>query len=377
MHDLNSQDYLHLLETIQQLHQTQASESFVDRVLRLVPKLVHSEVSFYCKGSYQGVSISCPPFDSQPLVQVIQDYAHELPLICNYLKTGDPDAHKISDLLNIRELEHIEGMYQHFMHPMGLMDQMVLVLPIANLTPSPHSPWGQQETITIALHRQQRDFTERDRTLLNLLRPHLYQAYHAAQALQRQQQQMAQQQDTIEALGAIVLTLDGKIQALPTSARQILTRYFSDLGAGDRLPEILQHWVEQQARCFQSAELPLPSSPLRVESASARLSIRLIYDAPHDRCLMLLDEQLSPTLSVTALESLGLTRREAEVLWAIMHSQEPSHIATELGISDRTVKKHLENIYEKMGGKTRVAVVMNALTNLGIMAIAAPEFTSL
>jgi DNA-binding CsgD family transcriptional regulator len=370
MYDLNSQDYRHLLETIQQLNQIQVSESFADRVLHLIPKLVHSEASFYFHGTCQSYSVNCPPFDPQPLNHVLQSYPHELPLICNYLSTGDTDVHKISDLLNLQELEYIEGMYQQFMQPLGLMDQMVIVLPIAS--PDPQSPW-HQETITIALHRQQRDFTERDRTLLNLLRPHLYQAYHNTQAWQQQRQSLDRLKKTTDTLGAIVLTLDGKIQSLPASAHPILARYFPPGISGDRLPETLQHWVEQQlVRCFQSAELPPTCRPLQVESAHHRLSIRLIYAAHQEQCLLLLEERSSSTLSIPALGSLGLTRREAEVLWAIMHSQEPSEIAVELGISDRTVKKHLENIYEKMGGKTRVAVVLNALTSLGIVAIEAP-----
>jgi DNA-binding CsgD family transcriptional regulator len=370
MSDLNPQDYGSVLDIIHQLNQFDDSETFADRALKLIPKIVHSEASFYCRGSLQNVSVFCPPFDSQPLEQVLQHYAHELPIICNYLKTGNTDAHKISDLLNIRELEHIEGMYQQFMQPLGLMDQMVVVLPIANLFPSPHSPWGQQETITIALHRQQRDFTERDRTILNLLRPHLYQAYQNAQAWHQTQQKLTQLNDTIECLGAIVLTLDGKVQSLPQPARNILARYFSP-GAewGDCLPETLQGWVERQL-LRHSAELLTPCLPLQVESEHHRLSIRLIYNAHHDQCLLLLEEQMSSTLSIPALESLGLTRREAEVLWAIMHSQEPSEIAIEFGISDRTVKKHLEHIYAKIGGNTRVSVVLNALTNLGIIPAA-------
>jgi DNA-binding CsgD family transcriptional regulator len=53
-----------------------------------------------------------------------------------------------------------------------------------------------------------------------------------------------------------------------------------------------------------------------------------------------------------ALDSLtteGLTRREAEVLCLVALGRSNQHIAAELGISDRTVGKHLEHGFRKLG----------------------------
>ncbi len=357
MNTLTQQDYRNVLATIHQLHQLQPLETFAEQVLRLIPKVVHSEFSFYCQGTPQRFSINCPFLDATRLEQIFGQYSHELPLICNYLKTGNPDAHKISDLLSDRELSHIEGMYQQFMRPLGLMDQMVVVLPIPA---KGGQSWQQQETITVGLHRNQRDFTERDRTILNLLRPHLYQAYHNAQAWHRMQQ-------TVDTLGAIALSLEGKVQSFPESARKILSRYFhAASGQANRLPETLQRWVNHQISQYRSDDLP-SCLPLHIESEQNRLSIRLLCHPHQLQCLLLLEEQKSSALSVEALELIGLTRREAEVLLAIIQGQEIGEIAIALGIRDRTVKKHLENIYTKIGGNTRVNVILTALTKLGIL----------
>ncbi len=51
----------------------------------------------------------------------------------------------------------------------------------------------------------------------------------------------------------------------------------------------------------------------------------------------------------------GLTRRETDVLRWIARGKSNREIAVALNISPRTVKKHLEHIYKKLGVKSRLA----------------------
>lgn len=55
------------------------------------------------------------------------------------------------------------------------------------------------------------------------------------------------------------------------------------------------------------------------------------------------------------LEHLGLTPREAEVLAWVAQGKSNGDIGVILGISPRTVQKHAERIYEKLGVETRTA----------------------
>ncbi len=57
---------------------------------------------------------------------------------------------------------------------------------------------------------------------------------------------------------------------------------------------------------------------------------------------------------------MGLTPREAEVLRAVATGASNAEIGTQLYIAASTVKKHLDNIYAKLGvsGRTRAAAVM-------------------
>jgi DNA-binding NarL/FixJ family response regulator len=65
--------------------------------------------------------------------------------------------------------------------------------------------------------------------------------------------------------------------------------------------------------------------------------------------------------SATPLESLGLTPREAEVLLWVAQGKTNSEIGTILGTATKTVSKHLEHIFDKLGVETRTAASRNAL----------------
>jgi DNA-binding NarL/FixJ family response regulator len=62
--------------------------------------------------------------------------------------------------------------------------------------------------------------------------------------------------------------------------------------------------------------------------------------------------------------SLGFTPRVAEVLLWVAQGKTNSDIATILGISESTVKKHLLEIFEKLGVETRSAATLRALETL-------------
>jgi DNA-binding CsgD family transcriptional regulator len=59
--------------------------------------------------------------------------------------------------------------------------------------------------------------------------------------------------------------------------------------------------------------------------------------------------------------SLGLTPRASETLLWVAQGKTNADIATILGISESTVKKHLLEIFEKLGVETRGAASLRAL----------------
>jgi DNA-binding CsgD family transcriptional regulator len=64
--------------------------------------------------------------------------------------------------------------------------------------------------------------------------------------------------------------------------------------------------------------------------------------------------RLPPPLVPPHLEGLGITEREAQVLDCVARGRSNAEIAGELSVAPGTVKKHLDNIFEKLGVRNRV-----------------------
>jgi DNA-binding NarL/FixJ family response regulator len=61
------------------------------------------------------------------------------------------------------------------------------------------------------------------------------------------------------------------------------------------------------------------------------------------------------------LERTELTKRELEVLALVVEGKTNQEIGLALGISDKTVEKHLEGIFGKLGVASRVAAAVHAV----------------
>ena len=69
--------------------------------------------------------------------------------------------------------------------------------------------------------------------------------------------------------------------------------------------------------------------------------------------------------SAEPLRQFGLTPRATETLLWLAQGKTNPDIATILGISESTIKKHVQEIFEKLGVETRGAATVRALEVLG------------
>jgi len=79
--------------------------------------------------------------------------------------------------------------------------------------------------------------------------------------------------------------------------------------------------------------------------------------------------------SEVEIARLGLTRREVQIIGALVDGQTNKDIAATFGISEYTVKHHLTNIYDKLGVYNRVDLVLFVI-NRGLCSISSPVSVS-
>lgn len=254
------------------------------------------------------------------------------PMVNHFARHPDGGAVRMSDLLSQRQFRDL-GIYRDVYRRHRLERVLGDVIGRGSLT------------IATALFRDGDDFSDRDRAMLTLLRPHLARAYRNAEIVTDLRRRLSLFEQGLEAgsLAVIELKPDGRVQSMTDLARTWLTRYLGTAGYRNRLPDAIEAWLRRAH-----------PGPCLFERDGDRLTVQLIrWDA---RRLILLRERRLAALQ-DALPTLGLTRRETEILTWLSRGKTDGEIATILDISPRTVSHTLERVYRKLGVETRVAAI--------------------
>ena len=101
-----------------------------------------------------------------------EELATENPLIARHQRTGDGSAHRFSDVWTVDEY-HASELYRRVYEPMGIEHQLAFAIP----EPLP-------VVIGVVMSRGGPDYSERDRQVANLLRPHIAHAWRNARELE-------------------------------------------------------------------------------------------------------------------------------------------------------------------------------------------------
>jgi DNA-binding CsgD family transcriptional regulator len=359
MERLRHKDFRRLLNCVAEAYAQRDLDSFGLHVLALVPSLVPASYSSYNEFNVRlnryRYFLDTPNIDLGSPERFWQILQREQPLILHHQKTGDGTARKLSDFMPRRRY-HETVLYRELFARIGVEYQMAFYL-----------PERPPNNVAIALIRDRCDFSERDRLVLNLLRPHLFQAYRNAELITHLRVDRAQTIHALEATARGVITLDGqgRMRFCSSRARQWLDRYFKPAHCNGRLPDEIHRWLRrQQLPAARSGALPPPREALSVDRAGSRLTIRLLAGAVPGRRTLVLEERRTE-MSAEPLQRIGLTAREAEVLLWVAQGKTNPEIGVILGTSARTVHKHTEHIFAKLGVETRTAAAARALEVLG------------
>ncbi|QDF95801.1 DNA-binding response regulator [Azoarcus sp. DD4] len=178
--------------------------------------------------------------------------------------------------------------------------------------------------------------------------------------------QMKQARSALDAFGQATVAVrvtDGKLVWQTPLARQLIRSWFDGERAAleEVTPPRLIEWI-------LAAELARRErrevSPLVVADGPRRLLASFHDQTGEEEWLVVLREENDASAIEALIAAFRLTTREAEVLYWVTRGKTNRDIGDILGSSPRTVHKHLEHVFEKLGVETRTAAASMALAKI-------------
>jgi DNA-binding CsgD family transcriptional regulator len=338
-----------LLELVGEAYGFDDLGQFRSGVLEILNRMVPSDWASYNEVATEPKEtfVVAIPEIPEYLVSIFSKLAHENPLLMRVRRTGDGRPYRFSDVIDQQAL-HGLALYQEVYRPLEVESQIAFTLPA-------RSPL----VLGIALSRGREDFSDREVQLLALARPHLMQAYRNAELWGARAAMLAALEEGLQTLGrhVVVLDLHGRVEFATDGARRLL---------GDReamrggLPEEVRTWISERRGRRPAAE------PLVLRGAGGRVLLRLLPSRRSDRREVLLLEGGTGELSAAALRGLGLTPRQADTLRLLAIGHSPAQTAAQMGIAPRTVDKHLQHVYSKLGATCLSQATATAWAAVGV-----------
>jgi len=268
-------------------------------------------------------------------------HAHQHPLIAAAHGRPDVGALRFRDVPNGDQFDETD-LYREFFAPFGLRYQLVIRLP---------SP--PDVVVGHALNRtpEQGEFSDRDVAVLNALGPHL--AMHHRQLVDAERSSaMAAEADRGGGWTVLTVRSDGVVEASSTGSTA------SSFAPDGRVPPEV------------AAALPrygdVPGEPhghhVTVDGTRWRYVVQHVPVGPTVLLVRPADEEPASA----PLIDLGLTPRQTDVAIALVNTGGTNtQLARSLGISEGTVKKHLEAIFRTLRVDSRAAAVVALRSTLG------------
>lgn len=365
------QDFEGALDFVRDLYDHRGLEDFADRTMGALLRLIGAERVIY--GDFE-VERQAARLAMQPAIVKEPDGTvdgvvngalsglersfGQHPLYRYFLQTGDGRPQKATQVMTRTQYrKYCEN--DNFARQLGAKFQMGVFFAA-----------GPSVVTAILLTHSERDFSQRERALMNRLYPHLVQAFRNTASLNRLCRDVDELVEMLEGptSSVVVLAGTGRVKRWTEQAKTWIAQYCRTPfpAEADRLPDCFAEWYQRQlALAAQETLLPSPRDPLIVDKDARQLTVQFIPDHFRDEHLLLLNEKRRDS-SWSTLGAHGLTPRESEVLAWVAKGKTNAEVGAILQMSGRTVQKHLEHIYAKLGVETRTTATVRALKMLGI-----------
>jgi DNA-binding CsgD family transcriptional regulator len=272
------------------------------------------------------------PVDAEPedAFDALVAHAADHPLLAAHTARRRP-ALRLSDVMAPGVLTR-GALYGDLLHAAGVEYEIAIGMRI-----------GRGEVVVAGLGRTEREFSERDRDVLDIARPGLEGALQATRARGRLARALAD--DPPPGTAVILLDRDGEIELSSPDAGRWLAEHHGAPEHPGWLPRPVAEWLA----------LP-PRPPLVSERDGRRLMVCLLPGDPH---ALLLEETVAK-FRPEALDRLGLTAREIEVLRTATVIEDEAELAWELFLSLHAVRERLAHLEAKLGASTPADAIARA-----------------
>ena len=174
--------------------------------------------------------------------------------------------------------------------------------------------------------------------------------------------QMKQARSALDAFGQATVAVrasDGKLVWQTPLSRKLLKEYFAT--GEEETPQRLLDWIAAADAAGRDGR---EANGLLIADGTRRLLASFHDQTGEQEWLVVLREENDASAIESLIAVFRLTQREAEVLYWVTLGKTSKDIGDILGSSPRTVNKHLEHVFEKLGVETRTSAANLAMSKM-------------
>jgi DNA-binding response OmpR family regulator/DNA-binding CsgD family transcriptional regulator len=169
--------------------------------------------------------------------------------------------------------------------------------------------------------------------------------------------------DRLDQAAVTIHEAEGRIVWKTPQAWTLLNDYFEM--EDEQAPPLLMEWVVKVREAASRGQ----DAPIILERSTKRLLGSVHPGDSAQELIITLREENRGDLIQALSAAFGLTLREAEVLFWVVNGKTNREIGMILGSSRRTVDKHLEHVFEKLGVETRTSAAGLAMKRVKMPAL--------
>jgi DNA-binding CsgD family transcriptional regulator len=265
-------------------------------------------------------------------------FYHQHPSWRSFWTSLRPGATQLLGLATTRELTTLP-IYHEVLRPLRIANLLAVPMPDASM-------------FAVGVIRDRpRLFTSRDSAVVEVIADHLAAAARRLPAPSAPPPARGADADVRGRVAFVAVDRAGRVARRSPGAAAILRRFFRT-SAREALPRAVAAWLADRT----------PSPVLTVATEHSALDVcRFDPRVGPGYCLVLHEQEIARGFTVPP----ELTPREATVLRWVVGGKTNREIGVILDISHRTVQKHLENVFGKVGVPTRTALVAQVLDRSG------------